>query len=39
METGLTTYDARYLYLARVLDLPLVTFDRRLQEMMARLGR
>ena len=27
---GLTTYDASYLYLAIALDLPLVTFDKRL---------
>lgn len=31
LETGLTTYDASYLYLARTLDLALVTFDERLQ--------
>lgn len=30
LETGLTTYDASYLYLARSLGLPLVTFDERL---------
>lgn len=30
LETGLTTYDASYLYLARSLDIPLVTFDERL---------
>ena len=30
LETGLTTYDASYLYLARLLDAPLVTFDRQL---------
>ena len=29
--TGLTTYDASYLYLARTLGLPLVTFDQQLQ--------
>jgi predicted nucleic acid-binding protein len=29
-ETGLTTYDASYLHVASVLDLPLVTFDKRL---------
>ena len=32
LETGLTTYDAAYLWLARALDLPLLTFD-------AHLGR
>ena len=31
MNTGLTTYDASYLYLARSLGLPLATFDERLQ--------
>lgn len=31
LRTGLTTYDASYLYLARRLDLPLVTFDHQLQ--------
>ena len=30
LETGLTTYDASYLYVSRHLDLPLVTFDERL---------
>jgi len=30
LETGLTTYDASYLYLARSLDVPLLTFDERL---------
>ena len=28
--TGLSTYDASYLYLARQLNLPLITFDRQL---------
>lgn len=27
LETGLTSYDATYLWLARALDLPLLTFD------------
>ena len=31
MTTGLTTYDASYLYLARFLALPLATFDERLR--------
>ncbi len=31
LDTGLTTYDASYLYLARTLGLPLVTFDGRLR--------
>ena len=31
LETGLTAYDASYLYLARTLGLPLVTFDQQLQ--------
>jgi len=30
LETGLSTYDASYLYLARYLGLPLVTFDNQL---------
>lgn len=30
LQTGLTTYDASYLYIARTLGLPLVTFDARL---------
>lgn len=30
LETGLTTYDASYLYVARTLGLSLVTFDARL---------
>ena len=30
LETGLTTYDASYLYLARTPGIPLVTFDERL---------
>ena len=32
LETGLTTYDASYLYLARSLGLPLVTFDQQLKK-------
>ena len=31
LETGLTTCDASYLYLARTLDIPLVTFDEELR--------
>jgi predicted nucleic acid-binding protein len=31
LDTGLTTYDASYLYVARHLGLVLVTFDQRLQ--------
>lgn len=30
LERGLSTYDASYLYLAQLLDIPLVTFDRQL---------
>ena len=30
LETGLTAYDASYLYLAQTLGLPLATFDRKL---------
>jgi len=32
LDTGLTTYDASYLFLARSLEAPLVTFDRQLQQ-------
>ncbi len=38
LETGLSTYDASYLYVARTLGLPLVTFDRRLQAVASRSG-
>ena len=31
LDTGITTYDASYLYLSRALDAPLVTFDERLR--------
>ena len=31
LETGLSAYDASYLYVARSLGLPLVTFDHKLQ--------
>lgn len=31
LDTGLSTYDASYLYVARILSLPLVTFDGRLR--------
>lgn len=31
LATGLTTYDATYLYLARSLNVPVVTFDHQLQ--------
>ena len=31
LETGLATYDASYLYLARTLGVPLVTFDEQLR--------
>lgn len=37
LDTGLTTYDAAYLWLARQLRVPLVTFDERL-ERVARGG-
>ena len=30
LETGLTTYDSSYLYLAKTLGVPLVTFDQQL---------
>lgn len=32
LETGLTTYDASYLYLSDLLGIPLLTFDARLKE-------
>ena len=38
VETGLTTYDASYLYVAKVMDLPLVTFDERLARAAANLA-
>ena len=38
LQTGLSTYDASYLYLARTLGLPLVTFDQRLQAAIRSLG-
>ena len=30
LETGLTAYDASYLYLAQTLSMPIATFDRKL---------
>ncbi len=32
LDTGLTTYDASYLYLSRALKIPLTTFDEKLAE-------
>lgn len=37
-ETGLTALDASYLWLARVLDAEIVTFDRKLREAAAMAG-
>lgn len=37
-ETGVTAYDAAYLWLARRLDAPLVTLDRALQGAAGRIG-
>lgn len=37
-KTGLTAYDASYLWLARVLDAEIVTFDRKLREAAATVG-
>lgn len=36
LDTGLTTYDASYLYVARTLGLPLVTFDGRLRRALPK---
>lgn len=36
LETGLTTYDASYLHLARTLGVPLITFDDRLRSASRR---
>jgi predicted nucleic acid-binding protein len=36
LETGLTTYDASYLMLARSLGVPLVTFDERLRQALGK---
>lgn len=36
LKEGLTTYDAAYLYLARTLKIPLVTFDEELQRVTSR---
>jgi len=36
LKEGLTTYDAAYLYLARTLKIPLVTFDEKLQRVTSR---
>ena len=38
IETGLSSYDASYLYLAQVLSLPLVTFDEKLRSAAEKLG-
>jgi predicted nucleic acid-binding protein len=32
LHSGLSTYDACYLYLAQTLELPLITFDRQLEQ-------
>ena len=37
LRTGLTAYDASYLQVARIMDLPLVTFDKQLEEAAKRL--
>lgn len=39
LETGLTVYDASYLWLAVALELPLVTLDRQLARAAKRAGR
>ena len=38
MDTGLSAYDAGYLWLSRSLNLPLATFDRKMSEAAAQLG-
>ena len=38
LETGLSTYDARYLYLARRMGVPLATFDQQLLRVAQRLA-
>ncbi|MBI2917299.1 MAG: type II toxin-antitoxin system VapC family toxin [Chloroflexi bacterium] len=38
IETGLSTYDASYLHLARSLGVPLVTFDQQLQSVLQARG-
>lgn len=38
LETGLSAYDASYLYLARALSIPLVTFDEQLARAAAGRG-
>lgn len=37
-DTGLSPYDASYLYLARVMGLPLLTFDRQLSRIARNMG-
>ena len=36
LDTGLSTYDAAYLHVARAMALPLVTFDKQLADVYAR---
>ena len=36
LDTGLSTYDAAYLHVARAMALPLVTFDKHLADVYAR---
>ena len=38
LESGLSTYDASYMHLARTMALPLVTFDRRMRVAADALG-
>jgi len=38
LQTGLTTYDATYLHLARAMGVPLVTFDERLARAWRKLS-
>ena len=38
LDTGLTAYDASYLYLAQTLGMPLATFDRKLRSVAQARG-
>ncbi len=38
LETGLTTYDASYIYVAQTVGVPLVTFDKKMQAAYDKIG-